>query len=86
MSSNLINAYAEVYTQQEYVNTQAIAMFDYEPQSAAILRIAKEPSALSPNDIQSMLISLAETDIKLATLHSLMQSLDEMYAKAMKNL
>ena len=86
MSSDLINAYTEVYSQQEHVDTQAIALIDYEPQSAAILIIAKEPSALSPDDIHSMLISLAETDIKLATLQSLMQSLDEMYTKAMKNL
>jgi hypothetical protein len=86
MSSELINAYTEVYSQQEYVNTQAIAIVDDEPKSAAPLRVAKDPSALSPTDIQSMLISLAETDIRLATLQSVMKSLDEMYTKAMKNL
>jgi len=47
--------------------------------------IAKDPSALSPHDIQSMLISLAETDIRLATLQNLMQFLDEMYTKAIKS-
>jgi hypothetical protein len=86
MSSELINAYTEVYSQQEYVNTQAIAIVDDEPKSAAPLRVAKDPSALSPTDIQSMLISVAETDIRLATLQSVMKSLDEMYTKAMKNL
>ena len=86
MSSDLINAYTEVYTQQEYVNTEAIAIVDDEPKSAAALRVAKDPSALSPNEIQSMLMSLAETDIRLATLQSVMVSLDEMYTKALKDL
>jgi hypothetical protein len=86
MSFDLINAYTEIYLQQDYVNTQAAATVIDEPKSAAFLRIAKEPSALSPGDIQSMLINLAESDIKLATLQSLMGSLDQMYTEAMKNL
>jgi hypothetical protein len=86
MSFDLINAYAELYFQQDYVNTQALAILDEEPKSAAFLQIAKDPSALSPSDIQAMLISLAETDIKLATLQNLMEPLDEMYTKAMKTL
>ncbi|HEY6619487.1 MAG TPA: hypothetical protein VIY68_08085 [Steroidobacteraceae bacterium] len=86
MSSDLINAYTEVYSEQEYVNAQAIAIVDDEPKSAAALRIAKDPGALSPADIQSMLISLAEIDIRLATLQTVMRGLDEMYANAMKTL
>lgn len=86
MSFDLINAYAELYLQQDYLNTQALAILNDQPKSAAYLQIAKDPSALSANDIQSMLISLAESDIKLATLQNLMQSLDEMYTTAMKNL
>ena len=86
MSFDLINAYAELYLQQDYVNTQALAVINDEPKSAAFLQIAKDPSALSPSDIQSMLISLAESDIKLATLQNLMKPLDEMYTKAMKTL
>jgi hypothetical protein len=85
MSFDLINAYADVYLQQDYVNAQALAILNEEPKSAAFLIIAKEPSALSPSDIQSMLISLAESDVKLATLQDLMKSLDGMYTKA-KNL
>ena len=38
---------------------------------------------LSPSDIQSMLISHAESD---ATLQDVMKPLDEMYTTAMKNL
>jgi hypothetical protein len=86
MSSDLINTYTEVYSQQEYVNTQALAIVDDEPKSAAPLRVAKDPSALNPVEIQSMLVSLAETDIRLATLQTVMHSLDDMYTKAMKNL
>ncbi len=86
MSSDLINAYTEVYSEQEYVNAQAIAIVDDEPKSAAALRIAKDPGALSPADIQSMLISLAEIDIRLATLQTVMRGLDEMYTNAMKTL
>ncbi len=86
MSSELINTYTEVYSQQEYVNTQALAIVDDEPKSAAPLRVAKDPSALSPVEIQSMLVSLAETDIRLATLQTVMHSLDEMYTKAMRDL
>lgn len=84
MSSDLINGYTEVYSQQEYVNTQAIAIVNDEPKSAAPFRIAKDPSVLSTSDIQSMLISLAETDIKLATLQTVMAALDQMYTDAMK--
>ncbi len=80
------NAYTEVYTQQGYVNARAIAIYDDELKSAAALRVAKDPSALSPADIQSMLISLAETDIRLATLQTVNRSLDGMYTKAMKTL
>ena len=61
-------------------------MFNDEPKSAAFLKIAKDPSALSPSDIQSMLISLAESDIKLATLQDVMKPLDEMYTNAMNTL
>jgi hypothetical protein len=86
MSFDLINAYAELYLQQDYVNTQALAIFNDAPKTAAFLQIAKDPSALSPSDIQSMLIGLAESDIKLATLQNLMKPLDEMYTKAMKTL
>jgi hypothetical protein len=86
MSFDLINAYANVYSQQDYVNTQALVLINEEPKSAAFLQIAKDPSALSPSDIQSMLISLAESDIKLATLQNLMKPLDEMYTEAMKTL
>jgi hypothetical protein len=86
MSFDLINAYAEVYFQQDYVNTQALAIVDDEPKAAAFLRVAKDPSGLSPSDIQSMLIGLAESDIKLATLQDFMKPLDVMYTKAMKNL
>jgi hypothetical protein len=86
MSSDLINGYTEVYVQQEFVDTQAIAIVNDEPKAAAPLRIAKDPSALSPGDIQSMLISLGETDIKLATLQIVMASLDQMYTDAMKTL
>jgi hypothetical protein len=86
MSFDLINAYAEIYLQQDYVNTQAIAIVNDEPKSAAFLQVAKDPSALSPIDIQSMLLSLAETDIKLATLQIVMKPLDKMYTKALKDL
>ena len=86
MNSDLINGYILVYFQQEYVNTQAIAIVNDEPKAAAPLRIAKDPSALSPSDIQSMLISLAETDIKLATLQTVMESLDKMYSEAMQSM
>jgi hypothetical protein len=86
MSFDLINAYAELYLQQDYVNTQALAIINDEPKSAAFLLVAKDPSALSPSDIQSMLISLAESDIKLATLQNLMKPLDKMYTEAMKTL
>ena len=86
MSFDLVNAYSELYIQQDFLNTQALAILDDTPKSAAYLQIAKDPSALSPSDIQSMLISLAESDIKLATLQNLMKPLDEMYTKAMHAL
>ncbi len=86
MSFDLIDAYSQVYSQQDYVNSQALAMFTEAPKSAAFLKIPKDPSALSPSDIQAMLISLAESDIRLATLQNLMTPLDSMYAQAMNTL
>jgi hypothetical protein len=86
MSFGLINTYTEIYRQQDYVNTQALAIVYDEPKTAAFLRIAGEPSALSSGDIQSMLVGLAETDLRLATLQSIMGSLDKMYAEAVKTL
>jgi hypothetical protein len=84
MSPDLISAYTDVYDQQGYVNNEVLAIFNDEAKSAAPLRVALEPAALSPGDIQSMLISLAESDIKLATLQSLMKSLDDLYVEALK--
>jgi hypothetical protein len=86
MSFDLINAYADIYLQQDYVNTQALAIVNDEPKSAAFLQVAKDPSALSSTDIQSMLLNLAETDIKLATLQNVMKPLEKMYSKALKDL
>ena len=86
MSFDLINAYAQLYLQQDYVNAQALAIINDEPKSAAFLQIAKDPAALSPSDIQSMLISLAESDIKLSTLQNIMTPLNEMYTKATEAL
>jgi hypothetical protein len=86
MSSDLINAYTELYFQQDYVNTQALAIMNDGAKSAAPWKVALDPSALSPNDIQAMLINLEESDIKLATLQGLMKSLDGMYTNAAKNL
>jgi hypothetical protein len=86
MRFDRINAYAELYLQQDYLNTLAVAILNEEPKSAAFLQVAKDPSALSPSDIQSMLISLAESDIKVATLQNLMKPLDEMFTKAMETL
>jgi hypothetical protein len=86
MSSDLINAYTELYFQQEYVNTQALAIMNDGAKSAAPWKVAIDPSTLSASDIQAMLVNLAESDIKLATLQILMKSLDEMYTNAVKNL
>jgi hypothetical protein len=83
MNFELIDAYAEIYIQQDYVNAQALAIFSDEPKSRAPLQVARDPSALSPSDIQSMLISLAETDIKLATLQDINKPLEKMYTEAM---
>lgn len=73
MSANLVSAYTEVYFQQDYVNAQALAIINDEAKSAAPLQVAMDPSALSSSDIQSMLIGLAESDIKLATLQNIME-------------
>ena len=86
MSFNFINAFSEVYSQQDYVNSQAISLVNDAQKSAAFIRIAKDPSALGPSDIQSMLLALAESDIKLATLRNFMTPLDAMYTEATKNL
>jgi hypothetical protein len=86
MSFDLINAYSQVYSQQDYVNNQALTMFTEAAKSAAFLKIAKDPSALSPSDIQSMLISLAESDIKISTLQNLITPLDAMYTGAIQAL
>jgi hypothetical protein len=86
MSSDLINAYTEIYLQQDFVNSQALAIMNDGAKSDAPWKVAIDPSALSPNDIQAMLINLAESDIKLATLQNLMKPLEEMYTNAAKNL
>ena len=82
MSADLIGVYTEIYLQQGYVNSMALAILNEEPKSAAPLQIAVEPSALSATDIQSMLLNLAECDIKLATLQDVTKSLDKMYQQA----
>jgi hypothetical protein len=84
MSPDLINAYTDVYDQQGYVNSEVLATFNDEARSAAPLRVALDPAALTPSDIQAMLISLAESDIKLATLQNIMKSLEDLYAEALR--
>ena len=84
MSFDLIYAYSEVYSQQDYINNEATAMFTEAPKSAAFLKIAQDPAALSPSDIQTMLIDLAESDIRIATLQGLMTPLGSMYQQLNK--
>lgn len=84
MDSGWISTYTEVYLQQEYVNSTAMAIVNEEASASAPLRVAEDPSKLSPAEIEALLIKSAEIDLSFATLETTMKSLDYMYAEALK--
>ncbi len=84
MDSGWISTYSWVYTQQEYVNSMALATVHEETRASAPLQVAKDPSRLSPAEIETLLIKSAEIDLSFATLETWMKALDDMYADALK--
>lgn len=84
MDPELVDRFASVYGQQEYVNSAAIAVLTEEATTAAPLRAAgMDTSKLLPSEIEILLLKTAETDMRLATLQSTMQSLDVLYSKTL---
>jgi len=84
MDSGWISTYSWVYTQQEYVNSTALAIVNEETRASAPLKVTKDPSKLSPAEIETLLIKSAEIDLSFATLETIMKALDDMYAEALK--
>jgi hypothetical protein len=84
MDSGWISTYSWVYTQQEYVNSTALAVVNEEIRASAPLEVAKDPSKLSPAEIETLLIKSAEIYLSFATLETIMKALDDMYAEALK--
>lgn len=84
MDSRWISTYSWVYLQQEYVNSTALAIVNEETRASAPLEVARDPSKLSPTEIETLLIKSAEIDLSFATLETTMRSLDDMYTEALK--
>jgi hypothetical protein len=84
MDPGWISTYSWVYRQQGYVNSMALAIVNEETQASASVVVAKDPSKLSPAAIETLLIKSAEIDLSFATLETMMKSLDDMYAEALK--
>jgi hypothetical protein len=68
-----------VYRQQDYVTQDALSIFSEENRASAPLAVARDPAHLRPDELEALLISCAQIDLRLATLQSTMASLDEMY-------
>jgi hypothetical protein len=86
MDSRWISTYSWVYTQQEYVNSTAVAIINDETRASAPLKVAEDPSKLSPAEIETLLVKSAEMDLSFETLQTMMTALDDMYADALKRL
>ncbi len=84
MDSGWISTYSWVYSQQEYVNSMALAIVNEETRASAALQVVKDPVKLSPAEIETLLLKSAEIDLSFATLQTMMKALDDMYAQALK--
>jgi hypothetical protein len=81
MDSSTITAYSSIYSQQEYINSTALAIVSEETRAGAALQVAKDPSKLLPTEIETMLIDSAAIDQSFRTLQSTMKALDDMYTE-----
>jgi len=84
MDPAVISRYADIYLQQDFIDTTMLAILNEESRTGAALEVAKDPAKLLPAEIEAMLIKSAELDESLANLELLMKPLEEMYAKALK--
>lgn len=79
-----VQEYADVYEQQQLVNTRATNIFIQETQLLAPLIMEKNPADLSKEDIHDLLHGTAIADIDLVTLNQIIEQLDQSYDAALK--
>lgn len=87
MDPKVIEVYAGIYTQQDYVNQGGVGILLDEAKAAAPLRIAQDhrnPRELLPSEIEMMLLACAELDARAETLQAIMQSLEQGYAAVLR--
>ena len=63
-----------------------MAIINDETRASAPLKVAEDPSKLSPAEIETLLVKSAEMDLSFETLQTMMTALDDMYADALKRL
>lgn len=84
MNPGWISTYTEIYAQQDYVNSTALAIVNEETGAGAPLRVVEDPSKLGADEVQKLLIKSAEIDLSLETLETTMKALDGMYVDGLK--
>jgi hypothetical protein len=84
MDPGVISKYADIYLQQDFINTTMVGIGNEESRVGAALEVATDPAKLLPAEIEAMLIKSAEIDESIITIQLLMTPLEEMYNNALK--
>jgi hypothetical protein len=85
MDPEVIEDYAGLYGQQDYVNQAGVGILLDEAKAAAPLLIAenhKDARELLPNEVETMLLGCAELEARVETLQQIMKPLAVEYAEA----
>jgi len=79
-------AWSDVYLQQNFVSNRGIALFDEQTRAIAPVLITADPTLMSKDDIQIVLLRSADLLAELKGLEQLLKELDEQFAKELQNV
>ena len=84
MPSDEVQRYADVYSEQEIINKQAVDIFTHQSEIMAPLLIEPDDAVIPRDEIQPVITGSAVTYTRLETLHELLGELQRLYAEELK--
>ena len=79
MAPEEVQRYADVYTQQQIVNDEAVKIFTDQVQLAAPMRIEAPGVPTSPQDLHDVMLGCAKVGVRLETLVQITEQLAAQY-------
>jgi hypothetical protein len=84
MPTEEVQRYADLYYEQEIINTQVVSTFTQETELSAPFSMETGPDKFTPEEIDTLLRGCAVTGVRLYTLHQIVEQLGKSYAEALK--